>query len=145
MSESNNFVSVITIDTSSEASDNLVTSRSEQSITLPMSKLESENNSEQSSEAGSVSITMETSEPDSLNGKSDSSSSITSASDDEQAVNEIGVTNQAFVDDDEVSMNQKKGHQRSPSSSLGKEQTVCFHIVCLYTNTVSICFRAYQK
>ena len=111
-----------------------------------MSILERENDSEQSSEAeGSVSITMETSEPDSLNGKSDSSSSITSASDDEQAVNEIGVTNQAFVDDNEVSMNQKKGHQRSPSSSLGKEQTVCFHIVCLYTNTVSICFRAYQK
>ena len=103
MSESSNFVSVIKVENSEL--DPKPNNRSEE---MPVS-------------TNTVSITVDNSEPDSLSGKSASTVSISSASD---ASSETGVTNQAFVDDEDVTVHEKKGHQRSPSCSLGKDEKV---------------------
>ena len=149
VSGTTDFISVIPVDSAPEASDNLDISKtmSKPDQDIPTVEISSPEKQIQESSPMKelVSITMTTSEPDSLSGKSDSTSSITSARDNDQAVIDIGVTNQAFVEDDDFTVNRKKGHQRSPSCSLGKDETVCLHIVCLPTNTVPICFRAYQK
>ena len=111
MSDSSQFVSIIPVENS-----NPISEPQKSSLEIPES-------------TKSVSILVETSEPDSLSGKSDSTVSISSASDDPQAKAETGVTNQAFVDDEDVTVHEKKGHQRSPSCSLGKEEKVSFHTI----------------
>ena len=72
----------------------------------------------------SVSINVEKTGPESLSGESESTASITSASDDAPISFETGITNQAYVDDEDVAVNKKQGHQRSPSCSLGKDEKV---------------------
>ena len=72
----------------------------------------------------SVTIKVEKTGPESLSGESESTASITSASDDAPISFETGITNQAYVDDEDVAVNKKQGHQRSPSCSLGKDEKV---------------------
>ena len=59
----------------------------------------------------------------------------------EQTNDEKGITNEAFVDDNEVTGNLKKGHQRSPSRMHEKEEMVCSQSMSQYIPTKNY-FRA---
>ena len=56
----------------------------------------------------SVSIIMENSEPNSICDKSDSTESLTDASDNIENPSDIGITNEAFVGDDELYVKKSK-------------------------------------
>ena len=64
----------------------------------------------------SVSIIMETSEPNSICDKSDSTESLTDASDNIENPSDIGITNEAFVGEDELDVKKSKLQQSSSSS-----------------------------
>ena len=64
----------------------------------------------------SVSIIMENSEPNSICDKSDSTESLTDASDNIENPSDIGITNKAFVSDDELYVKKSKLQQSSSSS-----------------------------
>ena len=105
MAEDETFVSVITVEASSEKP---VSEKSEINISIGDTTPDS---------SDSISIKIEHS--DSHSTSSDSKSTISANSD------QIGgVINEAFDNDEEQSKEKQKTHQRSPSCTVGKKQVV---------------------
>ena len=125
MSESEQYVSVITLESSSDTSKSV---DKEIELSKKHLVLDINNCSDNIQPEESVAIMFETIEQESMSVKSESASINSSNC----ANDENGITNQAFVHDNEVTVNLKKGHQRSPSRIHEKEEMVCSQGMSLY-------------
>ena len=128
MSESEQYVSVITVESDNSNSVDKEIKLSKKNLVLNTNKCSDDIQPEES-----VAIIFETIEQNSVNSEIPSNNSPNCV--EEQTNDENGITNEAFVDDNEVNGNLKKGHQRSPSRMHEKEEMVCSQGMSQYIPT----------